>query len=229
MNTCPLQNIINRVMWWLLFSFWEMWWNKSYSLGWSIWSTLSTFRTFVLPSCFFRLVASNELWFDLKMSCWKFDLGHGQGQGHGLIGKFMLHISRPVSSSGTYLRCFHCFSLSLSKVIAEKLPVTFYDLNWPCGHDQGSLVASFRFRVLPVTRCFMVLRMVFVPNQCFSIFSHWLIMERSQNWFDFRSPISKCWDKHFIDTCEVTWRDLVTWPCVTLVWNFHNICWQDVW
>ena len=28
---------------------------------------------------------------------------------------------------------------------------------------------------------------------------------------------------------EDTWRDLVSWPCVTWVWNFHNICGKDVW
>ena len=28
---------------------------------------------------------------------------------------------------------------------------------------------------------------------------------------------------------EVTWRDLVTWPCAIWVWNFHIMCWRDVW
>ena len=42
--------------------------------------------------------------------------------------KFMLHTNRSVSSSSTHLRCFHRFSLPLSKVIAEK---TAGDLSWP--------------------------------------------------------------------------------------------------
>ena len=40
--------------------------------------------------------------------------------------------------------------------------------------------------------------MVFVQKRRLSFFSHWLIMERSQNWPDLRSPISKFRD--FIDT-----------------------------
>ena len=41
-----------------------------------------------------------------------------------------------------------------------------------------------------------------------SFFSHWLIMERSQNWPNLRSPISKFWDIHFIDTlaCSNRWK-----------------------
>ena len=83
-----------------------------------------------------------------------------------------------------------------------------------------------------------------------------IIMERSQNWPDLRSPISKFRYICFIDTGtninhwkfqgnrsvsvaltsvqtflwgEVTWRDLVTWPWVTWVWNFHKVCGKDVW
>ena len=48
----------------------------------------------------------------------------------------------------------------------------------------------------------------FGPKQALSIFSHWLKMERSQNWPDLRSPISKLWDIHFIDTvaCNICWK-----------------------
>ena len=76
-------------------------------------------------------------------------------------------------------------------------------------------------------------------------------MERSQNWPDLRSPLTKLWDIPFniyyylyqslrdsrqsFSRCsydkhsnflwsEVTWSDLVTWTWVTWVWNFHNIC-----
>ena len=170
----------------------------------------------------------------------------------------MLHISRSGWSSWAHLWFFFFFSSwSLSKVIAEKLLVTFHDLKWPCRHGEGSLVAIFRHRVssLPVNRCLRVFRMVFFQEAPF-IFFHWLIMERSQNLPGLGSPISQFRDIHFIDTCtdinrwtcqgerafgvamtsiqtfflgEVTWRDLMTWPWVTWVWNFQNMCGKDVW
>ena len=170
--------------------------------------------------------------------------------------KVMLHINRCVWSAWTHLWCFHCFSWPLSKVILEKLLVTFHDLKWPWRHDEGSPVTIFRLRVsiLPVTRCWRVFWMVFVQTRSLSFFSHWLIMERSQNWPDLRSPISKFRDIRFIDTgtdinrwkfqsvtwCsydenskffwgEVTWSDLVTWPWVTWVRNFHKVCGKGVW
>ena len=70
--------------------------------------------------------------------------------------KVILYISQSVSSAWTHLLvwCLHCSSLSLSKVIAEKLLVTFPDRKWPRRHEEGWLVTIFRFRVssLPVTR-----------------------------------------------------------------------------
>ena len=42
--------------------------------------------------------------------------------------------------------------------------------------------------------------MVTVQQSRVSFFSYWLIMETLHNWPDFRSPISKFWDKHFINT-----------------------------
>ena len=115
--------------------------------------------------------------------------------------KVMLHISRSVSSAWTHLWCFHRSSWSLSKVIAEKLLVTFHDLKWPWRHGNGSLVAIFRLSVpsLPVTRCLRVFRMVFFQKRRLSFFSHWLIMEGPQNWPDFWSLISKFRDIHLID------------------------------
>ena len=67
---------------------------------------------------------------------------------------------------------------------------------------EASPDAIFRFRVwlLPVTWCLVVFRMGFVQNRRFSIVSHWLTMEMSQNWPDLRSPISIFWDIHFIGT-----------------------------
>ena len=40
--------------------------------------------------------------------------------------------------------------------------------------------------------------MTFGQKRRLSIFSHWLIMERSQNWTDLRSPISKFREIHFV-------------------------------
>ena len=59
------------------------------------------------------------------------------------------------------------------KVIAEKLLVTFHDLTRPRGHEEGSLVAIFRFRApsLPETRCLSILN-GFVQNMRLSIFPH---------------------------------------------------------
>ena len=49
-----------------------------------------------------------------------------------------------------------------------------------------------------VIQCLGVFIMSFVQNRRISIFSHWLIMVRSQNWPDLRSSISKFWDIHFV-------------------------------
>ena len=80
--------------------------------------------------------------------------------------------------------------------------VTFRDLKWPWWHDEGSPVTIFRLRmsILPVVRCLRVFWMVFVQKRRLSFFSPWLIMERSQNWPDIRSPISKFRYVCFIDT-----------------------------
>ena len=164
--------------------------------------------------------------------------------------KVMLHTSWSVS---THLWCFGRSNWSLSKVIAEKSLVTFQDLKYPWRHDEGSLVAIFRFRVsnLPVTRCLWVFWMVFVQKRRLSFFLHWLIMVRSQNWPDLKSPIAKFRDICFIYKSlkvsrwslircsyyehsnlfwgEVNWCDLLTWSWVTLVSNFHKMCGKDVW
>ena len=86
--------------------------------------------------------------------------------------------------------------------------MTFHDLKWPWGHEERSLVAIFRLRVwiLPLTRCLRLFWLGFVQNSRFSIFSHWLIMERPQSWPDLRSPISKFWDIHSINTVSYSNR-----------------------
>ena len=136
----------------------------------------------------------------------------------------------------------------------KKLLVTFHNLKWPWQHGERSLAAIFWLRVsgLPATQRLRVFLMFF-PKKHLSFFSHWLIMERSQNWPDLESRISKFWDIHFIDTgtdinCwkfqgdqafsvamrsiqtffwgEVSWHDLVTWPWV-LGLKFYNMCGKD--
>ena len=111
----------------------------------------------------------------------------------------------------TNLWCCHRSSLSISKVMAEKLLLTFLDPKWPRRHEEESLVAIFRLRVsnILVTRCLRMFRMVFVQSSRLTIFSDWHIMERSQNWLDLRSPISKFRDKYFIDTVT----DINLWKC----------------
>ena len=87
------------------------------------------------------------------MSFWKFDLMSRSNQ--TWLEKLMLHISRSVSSSWTHQRCFHCFSLSLSRVIAEKLLVTSHDLidaedmRNMCGKDVSTGVLKRRRGAVP--------------------------------------------------------------------------------
>ena len=172
----------------------------------------------------------------------------------------MLYSGRSLSSVWTHLWYFHRSSLSISKVIAEKLLATFHDLKWPWGYEEGSLVAIFRFKIplLPVARRLRVLRILFVKKRRLSIFSRWLIMERSQNWPERRSPISEFWYINLIDavtrincwkfqgnrsvdvammrihtfyevrSLDVLWW-VVTWSWVTFVWNFHITCEKHAW
>ena len=97
--------------------------------------------------------------------------------------KIMWLISRSVSSSWTQLRCFHRCWLSLSKVNAEKLPVAFYDLQWPWSHEEGSLMATFPIQCVnstwnPMSKS---VQNGFRPKRRISCF-HWLTMEGPQNW-----------------------------------------------
>ena len=137
-------------------------------------------------SCFSCQDASNELSFDLKTSCWKFDL---KSRSWPDPKRSCCIVSWSVSSAWTHPWCFHRSSLSLSKVTAEKLLVIFHDLKWPWRRKE--LVAIIRFRVssIPTTRCLRVVRMVFVQKSRLSIFAYRLIMERSQNWPHPGSPI----------------------------------------
>ena len=57
-----------------------------------------------------------------------------------------------------------------------------------------------------VIQCLGVFIMSFVQKRRISIFSHWLIMGRSQNWPDLRSSISKFWDIHFVHAIALSNR-----------------------
>ena len=49
--------------------------------------------------------------------------------------------------------------------------------------------------------------MVFIQKRCPSVFSYWLVVDRSSSWTDLMSPISKFRDIHFIDPA----RDIICW------------------
>ena len=119
-------------------------------------------------------------------------------------------------------------------------------------------VAIFRFRVsgLPVNRCLRVFRIIFVQKRRLSIVSQLFIMEKSQHWPDFVSPISKFQCIHFLDavtdinrwkfqgdrsfgvvmtsiqTFFLRWGHL-TWPgdltLSDLGLKFHNMCGKYAW
>ena len=88
------------------------------------------------------------------------------------------------------------------KVIAEKLLVTFHDLKWLRGHEEGQRVAIFRFRVLSlpvgcnkIVECLDLKR--FRLKEASFNFLPWHMMDRSQNWPNLRSPKWKFRDIHF--------------------------------
>ena len=117
-------------------------------------------------------------------------------------------------------------------------------------------IFGFSVSILPTSRCLRVSRMAFVQNRRLSIFSHWIIIERPQNWPDLRSPISKFRDTRLIgfytrfyriheihcyshqslkvsrQSCGRCSHDehsnlFLTWPWETWVWNFHSMCGKD--
>ena len=119
--------------------------------------------------------------------------------------------------------------------------MTFHGLKWPWGHEEGSLVAIFRFRmsIIPETRRLRMFRMAFIQNKRFSISSHWLIMKRSQNWPDLTSPISKFGDIHFIDTITSInrWKyqgNRLVGVALTSIQTFYEVrsldvaCWHNL-
>ena len=71
-------------------------------------------------------------------------------------------LSNENNLSNENIWCVFIALAGLSKVISEKLLMTFHDLKLPLGHEECSLFAIFGFRVssLSATRCWGVFRMV---------------------------------------------------------------------
>ena len=71
----------------------------------------------LLASCSFCQDASTEMWFDLKRSCWKLDLGQCQVKVIAWSEKVMLLTSRSISSSWPHFRCFIALACLYQKVL----------------------------------------------------------------------------------------------------------------
>ena len=167
--------------------------------------------------------------------------------------KTMRHISRSVSSSWTHQRCFHRFTLSLSKVIAEncrwslmtwsglgvmrrghwsqffysRCQFHMYSDGWECLEWFSSKRDAFNF--LPLTYNGEVTKMTSISKLCLKKNYRHCFLYQSLKLL--RQSFSRCsFDEHtnFL-WGEVTWRDLVNWPCVTRIQNFYNICGKDAW
>ena len=112
------------------------------------------------------------------------------------------------------------------------------DRSWPemtSGAHRGVTGAFFLFSVscLPMNRCLRAFWTIFVQKRRISIFSHWLIMERSQNWPDLRSQISKIRDIHFIHTVTHInrWKfqsDRSVGVAIASLWTFSEVRSLDV-
>ena len=150
----------------------------------------------------------------------------------------MLHIIRFLSIRQTHQTSFEACILSQSKVIVRKLLVTYGDVT-----RRPMLVAEVigaPVRLVSITFCVWLLRMVLTQTKMKWNLSHGLIIGRSQNWPDIRSNMYKIQDIHFVDhvtlnnLCkfysdrsidvsrgrvlfysQVGSLDLVTWPLMT--------------
>ena len=117
--------------------------------------------------------------------------------------KVMLTISS-LSSAWTQLWYLHRFSLPLSKVVAEKLLVTFHNLigsvdlvDVTRGHRSQYSDSGWQVYLYPDV---WVFRIALVQKRRISFFSHRYIMERSQTWSDLRTSMSKFRGICFINT-----------------------------
>ena len=130
------------------------------------------------------------------------------GQGHDLIlkGHVAYHSIRIV---GLNTSIIYGVFIALAGLYQKLYPKkTAGDLLWPeitlatwrgvTGHNIPTQVVKSTCNPMFESVC-----IVFVQKRRLSFFSHWLIywlIERSQNWPDLRSPISKFRDTSFIDT-----------------------------
>ena len=124
------------------------------------------------------------------------------GQGHELIGKgHAAYQSIRIVDLNTS-KVFLSLYLVYQYLMPKKLLVTFHDLRWPQRHEEGSLAASFRFRVSSLP-CYPMLESVkngIRPKEVPFIFLSLTCNGKVANWLDLRSHISKFQDKHFMDT-----------------------------
>ena len=160
--------------------------------------------TLILPASYFTSWdGSTELQLDIKMSFWKLDLrSRSWPDGHDLTGK--CHVAYQ-SIRMVVLNTPMVFSLLELVSIKSYCRQTASDRSW-----LEMTLATWRGvtdRNIPTkgvkSTCNLMFESVtngFLPKEAPFIFFYWLIMERSQNWPDLGSPISKFRDIHFIDT-----------------------------
>ena len=137
------------------------------------------------------------MYFELKRSYWKFDLrsrSWPNREGSCCVSVDPYRQPEHIYGVFTALDCLY------KRLLPKK---TAGVLSWPgvtsttwgevTGRNIPIHCVKFTF-----SRCLRVFRMIFVQKRRLSIFSRWLIMERSKNWPCLRSPISKLRDNHFI-------------------------------
>ena len=167
---------------------------------------LSKDTAFILKAFYlFSSEASNELSFDLKMLFWKFDLWSRSWPDR----KRSNCISVDPYGRSKYIYGVFIALVGLYKKFKSYCRKTAGDLLWP--EMTLATLRGVTGRNIPIqgvkSTCNPMFESVsngFLPNEGWGAF-HFspidlFIMERSQNWPDHGSPISKFRDKHFIHT-----------------------------
>ena len=98
--------------------------------------------------------------------------------------------------------------------------------------EQNFCLEHQYYHILSLSRCNWV---DLLEKQSFWKFLHWLIIGRSRNWPDPRSPLPKFWDKHFVATDDLTppWKFsidslktvVMTLPRTFLEVGSHDLTW----
>ena len=113
----------------------------------------------------------------------------------------MLHMGQRGQTRRTQWRQLLVSISFLSRVISKSLLTTSDDLSWPCrdhwaklhpGHSEWAKITWFWINQPDPMHTFII--------RSICLFSHSLIMGRSGNWPDLRSPISKIWDIQTLDS-----------------------------